>query len=266
MSKQKSFSSKMNTQSSNHEMKNGMGMEQHAAGFGMPKTAKPQEMGNGRNQEMGNGHNDDGHSYGFTFSTDLATVQGMTRSITTSATATTTTSPQTLSIANSTFKTVVGLNDKNVQAVLDVVQTSTDNRFASTHVFNDKDGDGQYTETLDVQVATSATGLKQQKFTFNTDGTITADAPAVACPKNGLQPAQTPVLNKVTLDNVSYVTATMADAGGTGYHFNVFADSNADGTWTQIAQGETLNGVDANAAVSLVGVQPYLVAAATIVS
>jgi hypothetical protein len=232
-------------------------------------------------------HND---SYIFTFGTDLSTVKSLTEvhnappilDATTSATNNCHTNTQTLDITNSTFKTTVGLNDKGVTAVLDVVQTSSDDHFSSTHIYNDQDGSGQYTENFDIQVATGSTStdLIQQTFTFNADGTITA-APVVPAattshvdhhngltpPSGATPPGQNVVLNKVTLDDVAYVTETVADISGTGYHFDVFRDDNNDGTWTQIAQGETLSGsVDATThAIDLVGIQSYLASASAIV-
>ncbi len=213
-------------------------------------------------------------SYTFTFSTDLSTVQSLSRvhnaaTSTTSATTSSNSNTHTLDIANSTFKTTVGLNDKSVQAVLDVVQTSSDSYFASTHIYNDKDGDGQYTETFDIQVATGSTStdFMQQKFTFNSDGTITANVPANHHNDAPLA-TQNAVLNQVTLGNVNYVTETRANIDGTSYHFEVFRDDNGDGTWTQIAQGETTSsGVDATThAIDLVGIQSYLASASAIVS
>ena len=216
-------------------------------------------------------HNDD-YSYSFTFSSDLSTIESMTRTKTVDADDTNsfisaTTITQKLKIADATFSTVVGMNDKNVQAVLEVVQTTSDDRFASTQIYNDKDGDGQYTESLAIQVATGDTGLKQQKFTFNDDGTISEQIPTLRANHAAVsQPEQNAVLTQVTLNDVVYVTKMMADIDATGYHFDVFRDDNGDGTWTQIAQGETLSGIDAtNATVDLVGIQSYLASASAIV-
>jgi hypothetical protein len=56
-------------------------------------------------------------------------------------------------ITNATFKLTIGLNDKNVQAVLSVQQKTSDTNFSSTHIYSDKDGDGQYTEIFNIAVA-----------------------------------------------------------------------------------------------------------------
>lgn len=249
MSKQKFFPSKM--ESSHIEIKGGV------MGLMMLKGGRP--------QDMGLSHDD--QSYAFTFSTDLSTVETMTRTHTATASDTksaiiSSTTTQTLNIADSTFKTVTGLNDKNAQSVLDVIQTNSNDYFVSTRIYNDKDGDGKYTENLDIQVATGTKnlGLKQQKFTFNDDGTVIADNSITGMGHNHTAfVEQNAVFKKVTLGDISYVTETVADVDGTGYHFAVFRDDNADGTWTQIAQGETLNGVDTTTtAVDLVGIQSYL--------
>lgn len=251
MSKQKSFQNK--TGFSGIEAKNG------GVDFFMPK------IGVGGH---GGFHNHDDQAYNFTFSSDLGTVESMARVLDTTSSTTNTITTQTLNITNATFKTVVGLNDQNVQAVLDVVQSASNARFASTRIYNDKDGDGQYTESFDIQVATgsSSIGLRQQTFTFNDDGTITATVENFGGRHNPALLEQNATLKKVTLDGVAYVTKTVADVDGTGYHFDVFRDDNGDGVWTQIAQGETLTGVDATtSAIDLVGIQSYLASASTIV-
>lgn len=203
------------------------------------------------------------HDFNFTFSTDLSTVQSMSIAGSTNTT--------TLDISTSTFKTTVGLNDQSVQAVLSVLQTSSDNVFATTRIYGDTDGDGKYVENFDIQVAKTAdTTLlpsHQQSFTFNTDGTITAGTVVSNDPHHPAQ-NQNAVLSKTTLDNVTYVTKTQATPDATGYHFEVFRDDNADGTWTEIAHGETTgtNNIDTTTAtINLVGIQNYLADASAIV-
>jgi len=275
MSTQKSFQNKF--AGANVVKNSGVGLPSKA---GLPpKAGMPPDDSHGHGHDNLQAHND---SYIFTFGTDLSTVQSLSRvhNVTTNAANSTSTNTEVLDITNSTFKTTVGLNDKGNTAVLDVVQTSSDDRFSSTHIYNDKDGDGQYTENFDIQVATGSTStdLRQQTFTFNADGTITPVAPAAATthvdhhnggtPPNGLMPPamQNAVLNKVTLDGVAYVTETVADISGTGYHFDIFRDDNSDGLWTQIAHGDTLSGVDAaTSAIDLVGIQSYLTSASAIV-
>jgi hypothetical protein len=209
----------------------------------------------------------------FTFSTDLTSVTGMS-----ALNVKNLTSSNSVDITNSTFKTTVGLNDKNVQAVLSVQQKTSDTNIASTHIYSDKDGDGQYTQTFDIAVAklTSATH-EQQKFTVNTDGTITAtavvpstltSATTLIGPDRGHCPNDVnAVLEKVTLNNVAYVTKTAANPQATGYHFEIFRDDNNDGTWTEIAHGET-SGANINATtktIDLVGIQSYLTDASAVV-
>jgi hypothetical protein len=199
------------------------------------------------------------HNLNFTFSTDLASVQSMN--------IVNGTSTKALDITRSTFKTIVGLNDKNVQSVLSVTQTSSDNTAVSTHIYVDKDGDGQYVESFDIHVEKTANVRHpQQKFTFNVDGTIASVMPVTN--DHHLKPiGQASVLNKVTLNNVTYVTKTEVSTNQSEYHFNVFRDDNSDGTWTEIAHGETLvNNVDTtNGAINLVGIQSYLADASAIV-
>ncbi len=205
--------------------------------------------------------NDFNHNFNFTFSTDLSTVQSM--SIADSIKAT------TLDISTSTFTTTVGLNDQSIQAVLSVSQTSSDNHFATTRIYGDTDGDGKYVENFDIQVAKTTDAslpLHQQTFTFNTDGTITAGMPVNNDPHHPVMD-QNAVLSKVTLNNVTYVTQTEATPNSTGYHFEVFRDDNADGTWTEIAHGETsgTNIDSTTATINLVGIQSYLADASAII-
>lgn len=247
MSKQKSFQNKAGF--SNVEAKHG------SVSSLAPKMG---DVGHGGS------HNHVDNAYNFTFSSDLTTVESMTRVLDSTASATNAASTQTLNIANTTFKTVLGTNEKNVQAVLDVVQTASNERFISTHIYNDKDGDGQYTESLDIQVATgsSSAGLKQEKFTLNTDGTVTETVGNLNGHHNHEPLNQNEILNKVSLNNVTYITEMVANVNGTGYHFEIFRDDNNDGAWTQIAQGETLA---TTSTIDLVGLQSYLEGASAIV-
>ena len=231
----------------------------------------------------------DTHPVGFTFSADLTTVTGMS-DLNLSGLA----NLNVVDITNATFKTTIGLNDKNVQAVLSVQQKTSDTNFSSTHIYSDKDGDGQYTEIFNIAVAkVSSAPLEQQKFTFNTDGTLTATT--VAPSSLSLTPTTsstsltatsplTPtgfngtdhthfrndanaVLEKVTLSNTVYVTETVANPQATGYHFEIFRDGNNDGTWTEIAHGET-SGTNINTitkTIDLVGIQAYLADASAVV-
>lgn len=212
----------------------------------------------------GHGHNDQGsHNYTFTFDSTLNTVQSLSRVEGTTSKA--------LDISTSTFQVSAGLNDKGVQAALNVLQTSNDGNFSTTHLYNDTDGDGQYVETFGIHVVNNAaTQLRQQTFTFNTDGTI-APAPLSQNMKghhNGDNaPPQNGVLTKTVLDGVTYVTKTDAAPNASGYHFDVFRDDNADGVFTQIADGLSAGtNIDvATATVDLVGIQTYLAAASNIV-
>ena len=230
---------------------------------GSPKELAPlsssKHGGGGNVTDIGK-FNDHTHNVNFTFSTDLTSVQSMN--------AVNGTSTKALDITGSTFQTTVGLNDKNVQSVLSVTQTSSDSYGTSTHIYSDKDGDGQYIESFDIQVAKVATVKQpQQKFTFNEDGTITAVAP-VTHDHHAEPVAQVvPVLNKVILNNVTYVTRTEVSSNQSEYHFDVFRDDNNDGAWTNIAHGETsANNIDATTgAINLVGIQNYLADASAIV-
>ncbi len=203
-------------------------------------------------------------NYSFTFSTDLASVQSLSQ--------VNGTSTRALDMTGSTFSTTVGLNDKNNQSVLSVVQKLSDNNVASTRIYGDSDGDGQYVKNFDIQVAKIAdTHAHQQKFTLNTDGTVTA--PATINQDHHTKPFgqnvvdQLTVLNKTTLNNVIYVTKTQADSTSGEYHFEIFRDDNNDGNWTEIAHGETLaNNIDTTTgAINLVGIQSYLADASSII-
>ena len=196
----------------------------------------------------------------FTFSTDFTSVKSMN--------AVNGTNTKALDITGSTFQMTVGLNDKNVQSVLSVIQTSSNSHVTSTHIYADKDGDGQYVENFDIHVAKVADAKQlQQKFTFNADGTITAAAPVT----HGHHPepiGQFPLLNKVILNNITYVTKTEVGPNQSEYHFDVFRDDNNDGSWTEIAHGDTsANNVDTTTgAINLVGIQSYLADASAIMS
>lgn len=209
-------------------------------------------------------HVDLANNYSFTFSSDLASVQSLSSVFNS-------TYSQTLDTTGSTFKTTVGLNDKNVQAVLSVSQTFSDSNIASTSIYSDKDGDGLYVKNFDIQVEKVANARsEQQKFTINSDGSITETAAATSAAGHNSPPKphqQTEVLNKATIGNVTYITETQTDPSN-NYHFEVFSDSNGDGTWTAIAHGETsASNVDATTnAINLVGIQNYLADASAIVS
>src|SRR5574343_2034281 len=60
-------------------------------------------------------HNHGDSAYNFTFSSDLGSVESMTRVLNTTNSTTNPTATQTINIANTTLKTVVETNDKNVQ-------------------------------------------------------------------------------------------------------------------------------------------------------
>lgn len=209
----------------------------------------------------GHGKGGDFHTdnYTFTFSSDLSTVQSMSEVENTRSKA--------IDLTTSTFKTTVGINDKNVQAVLSVEQTNSDSNVVSTRIYSDKDGDGQYVKNFDIQVAKVADArLFQQKFTVNADGTVTADTTALNN-HHGDALAQTAVLTKTALDNVAYITQTQAVGTAGDYRFDVFRDDNNDGVWTEIAHGQTSAvNIDATTgAINLVGLQSYLTNASAII-
>ncbi len=200
------------------------------------------------------------HNYNFTFNTDLTSV--------TSQSKVNGTNSKSIDITASTFKTTVGLNEKNVQAVVSVEKKSVDTFSSSTQIFSDADGDGQYIENFDIQVAkTLDSRLTQQKFTVNTDGTITVGAVVGNNHHNHSSIEQNAVLNKVTLNNVTYITKTQANVDASGYRFEVFRDDNSDGTWTEIAHGDTSgSNIDtATTTLNLVGIQSYLIDTSTLV-
>lgn len=227
----------------------------HTKGFAPSNEGK-----NGGSHALDGHHDQNSHTFNFTFSSDLASVTTLNRANGTNLKA--------LDISTSTFKTAVGINDKGVQAVLNVEQKTSDSYFSTTHNYNDTDGDGLYVENFGIHVVNNASAkLKQQTFTFNTDGTITANASLSNEKCHHAENIATAVLTKTTLDGLTYVTKTVATPNASGYHFDVFRDDNNDGTWTQIADGQSAgSNIDTTAGtVNLVGIQSYLADASTII-
>lgn len=210
----------------------------------------------------------------FTFSADNSTVESMTLGSTANS--------RTMNISNSTFETTTGTNDLGVNAVISVEETHTGPRSNDTRIFQDQDGDGQYTASFAIHVATvagtastttttsttppSAPPMPQHQFTFNADGSIASDTIQLRNMSRVDAIESNEVYVQTTLGGDSYVVKTVAETNG-GYHFEVFRDDNADGTWSEIASGHSSGTyIDASTgSVSLVGIQDYLASADLIV-
>lgn len=221
------------------------------------------------------GPHDQNTTVTFTFSADNTTVESMTVGSTANG--------RTMDISNSTFETTTGTNDLGVNAVISVEETHSGGRSTDTRIFQDQDGDGQYSASFDIRVATvaattstttttttttapSAPPLHQHEFTFNADGSIASDTLLFHNQSRSDAIEANEVYVHTTLGSDSYVVKTVAETNG-GYHFEVFRDDNADGVWSEIACGHSSgNLIDASTgSVTLVGIQDYLASADLIV-
>lgn len=223
------------------------GMKGAAMGMGGGKGAEPMKgCGDMFKEAAGNS------GFSFTFSDDESSVLTLSR---TNASGT---ASKTLDITNSTFVTTVGTNDLGSSAVVSVTETQTATSAVITRTYSDQDGDGLYSETLDVKVA-SATDARalQHQFTFGTDDSISTDALVTL---RGLRTdviTSNEVYAKVVLGEDTYVTKTTNLNGN--YVFEMFRDDNADGNWTSVARGHSSGtSIDANGAIELTGIQTLL--------
>lgn len=195
----------------------------------------------------------------FDFSSDNTQVEGMTHVLGSRSKA--------LNIEDSSFVTTVGTNAQGAQAVLSVEESRTTKHSQVTRIFGDNDGDGQFEANFFIGVLTESTGRMppQHQFTFAEDGSVTADTVNGRACLNGEVLDGSVVYAKTKLNEDTYVVKTVQM--DEVYRFEVFRDDDADGDWTEIAQGISLGtSIDATTnQLSLVGIQSYLAAADDIV-
>jgi hypothetical protein len=171
-------------------------------------------------------------------------------------------------ISGSTFDVEVGVNDLSVTDVLSVTRTKLSKGFTETTVYTDVDGDGNFEQAFEMEVAGAGVKTsKLEKLKFTVDAN-TGDVLGVQELKRGkwvndrIEADES--FEQIDLDGVNYIVKSEQD--GNGVEFELFRDDNADGIWTQVAEGEasgdflTLDG-----SVDLVGVKDYLLVSETIV-
>lgn len=227
------------------KMKKGGMDAQKGMPLGQKSALGHTEKAAGHGEKMA-GHAD-AHTASFTFSADNASV--LTK---------TTATGKTLDTSKSTFVTTTGTNDLGATAVISVTETRTMTNSVMTETYTDQDGDGNYTETFDLNVATSL-GKNTHQFTFNTDGSIATDT--IVC--NSRTKTDTidsnEVYQQVVLGADTYITKTTAMTDGS-FVFQLFRDDNADGSWSEVAGGHTTGtNIDTTAnAISITGIQTLL--------
>ncbi len=171
-------------------------------------------------------------------------------------------------ITGSTFELETGLNDLGLESVLSVSQTKLKNGYAETSVFTDQDGDGIYTESLEIEVATSAIkakNLDKHKFEFNELGEVSLDLKLSKGKWKVDRLDDDESLVKVSLNGVDYVLKTEQERNEV--EFELFRDDNQDGIWTKVAEGEAGSQYldPTTGTVELIGLATYLDASASII-
>jgi hypothetical protein len=171
-------------------------------------------------------------------------------------------------ITGSTFELETGLNDLGLESVLSVSQTKLKKGYAETSVFTDQDGDGIYTESLEIEVATSAIkakNLDKHKFEFNELGEVSLDLKLSKGKWKVDRLDDDESLVKVSLNGVDYVLKTEQERNEV--EFELFRDDNQDGIWTKVAEGEAGSQYldPTTGTVELIGLATYLDASASII-
>lgn len=168
----------------------------------------------------------------------------------------------------------IGSSDFSVKtntagSVTEVTQTTLSNKgYIETTVYSDADGDARFTESFEIDVATTAARkLEAVKFSVGSDGNVLTvqeqkiDRNGVVTWKNERLDANEQY-SQVTIGSDAYVLKTEVERNGT--EFTLYRDDNQDGVWTEIAEGEVHGSASVNV-VDLVGLAAYLSAADALV-
>lgn len=150
-------------------------------------------------------------------------------------------------------------------SVLSVTQTQTKRGEVEVKSYSDVDGDGLFTQDYEIEVATSARGLERHKFTFDLNGDVTQDLEQKGRRWKNDRISSNESYEELDVDGVSYVIKTKTDWDEV--EFEIFRDDNADGIYTQIAEGETQSDafLDVNGNVDFAAIQVHLAPADAIV-
>ncbi len=168
-------------------------------------------------------------------------------------------------IGNSDFDVITNA----AGAVTEVTRTELSRKgYAETTVYSDADGDGRFTEALELEVATAtARNLEKMRFTFDANGEVVG-AQEQKAGRNGTVVWKNERIeanedySTVTIDGDTYLVKTETERNGV--EFTLYRDDNQDGVWTEIAEGE-VNGNAAVNVVELVGLTGGLSAADAVI-
>ncbi|MDD2544888.1 MAG: hypothetical protein PHI55_01225 [Burkholderiaceae bacterium] len=193
----------------------------------------------------------------YTFSFANGTVTGMTE--------TDGRKSKTSFIGNSDFS----VKTNAAGAVTEVTRTELSRKgYAETTVYSDADGDGRFTESLELEVATATVrSLEKMRFTFGANGDVVG-AQEQTIGRNGAVVWKNERIDanegysRATIDGDTYLVKTETERNSV--EFTLYRDDNQDGIWTEIAEGE-VNGNSAINVVALVGLSGGLSAAETLV-
>jgi len=125
-----------------------------------------------------------------------------------------------------------------------IIKTETDRDGTEVTLYTDTNGDGVYFESLSWNRPSSTNLDDQYRFTFDTAGTVST----IQEWDDGRWETERPDRDESWVLQDGFVIKTEIEKGKT--EWTVFADSNGDGTWTELAEG--------NGAVDLIGVQSLL--------
>lgn len=150
-------------------------------------------------------------------------------------------------------------------AVLNVTQTQIKRGEVEVKSYSDIDGDGLFTKDYEIEVATSARGLERHKFTFDLNGQVTQDLEQKGRGWKNDRITSNESYEEMDVNGVSYVVKTKTDWNDV--EFEIFRDDNADGIYTQIAEGETQSDafLDVNGNVDFAAIQVHLASADAII-
>ena len=168
-------------------------------------------------------------------------------------------------IGNSDFDVITNA----AGAVTEVTRTELSRKgYAETTVYSDADGDGRFTESLELEVATATVRkLEKMRFTFDTNGEVVG-AQEQKAGRNGTVVWKNERIDanedysEVTIDGATYILKTETERSGV--EFTLYRDDNQAGVWTDIAEGE-VNGNAAVNVVELVGLAGGLSAADAVI-
>ena len=168
-------------------------------------------------------------------------------------------------IGNSDFDVITNA----AGAVTEVTRTELSRKgYAETTVYSDADGDGRFTESLELEVATATVRkLEKMRFTFDANGEVVG-AQEQKIGRNGTVVWKNERIDanedysEVTIDGATYILKTETERSGV--EFTLYRDDNQDGVWTEIAEGE-VNGNAAVNVVELVGLAGGLSAADAVI-